>query len=89
MQEEKKTVRLILRDSVVELNGTPEELVNQIEFAKLLDTVFNGSSDPDSWETPSDYGKVIYTDADDDGVVIPFPQRGRFAHPTYGGKDIG
>lgn len=83
MKDQQKTVRLILRDSVVELHGTPEELAIKIENAKMLDTIFNSSADGDNWEVPSDYGKVIETDADGDAVVIPFPQRGKFAHPSY------
>ena len=82
MQEEKKQVRLILSDAVVELSGTPEELARQIADYKLIDVALSGSTAMDS----PDWGTIIN---DSDGVVIPFPQRGRFAHPSNGGGHVG
>lgn len=79
MAQETKQVRLILRNEIVLLEGTPEELATKIANYKLLDSIFADSSE----DTAPDWGTVVEVEPTMDNV-IQFPQRGRFAHPSHG-----
>ena len=76
MNTEIKQIKLILRNTTVELEGTPESLIEKIEYLKLLDALFAGKED----DRPLDYGTVVESDS---GNVIQFPSRGIYAHPSY------
>lgn len=79
MAQNTKQVRLILRNEIVLLEGTPEELATKISNYKLLDSIF--ADNPE--DTAPDWGTVVEVEPAMDNV-IQFPQRGRFAHPSHG-----
>ena len=82
MKTETKQVKLFLRNTVIDLEGTPEELVSKIDTLKVLDALFAGKDD----DLPLDYGTVVEADS---GNVIQFPLRGIYAHPSSQEEDRG